>query len=286
MSKKKRHLRDRKGRFRGSIAANPTPPVAAPVMNQAHNDDLEGISRDVQAVAALYRTQEASPWHHPAVRRIINEVAGDLGTSEESVAHALQAWATADEWDFEDKAAPVQEFQYELRDGVPEDTYIRRSLRKLGYEVFLSQRHPVFVYGTLRRGHGNSGLIDPAREQTIATSLPGASMYTKHWGFPYAKEDSPESEIRGELVWLDGSDMESEVRRSLDYLEGFDSDWPSTSHYERVERTVPYTDPHTGKRCETRAWVYFAQGHAKASLRESDRIESGDWAEANARRAR
>lgn len=287
MSKKKRHLRDRKGRFKGSVSTSTVPaPTSAPGITPPDGRDGQDDGHDVRALAALFRTQEAPPWAHPAVRGIVSEVAGDLGVSEESIDRALHAWASADEWEFEDRAAPTQQFQYESRAGVPENSSIRRALRKLGYEVFLSQRHPVFVYGTLRRGHGNSGLIDPARDQTIATYLPGASMYTKHWGFPYAKEDSPENAIRGELVWLDGTEVESEVRRSLDYLEGFDSDWPSTSHYERVERTVPYIDPRTGNRCETRAWVYFAQGHAKASLRESDRIDSGDWAEASTRRAR
>lgn len=193
---------------------------------------------------------------------------------------AVSTWMSADEHAFEDVEVPDPSFRYDLTPGVPTDERTARALRKLGYEHFLTQKHPVFVYGTLRPGQGNYRLMSDAALTSTTASLKGHAIYGAHRGFPYAAEHAdPESITVGDIVWLADSYEGTRARQSMDGLEGFDSDFPSSSHYERVLREVQYVDA-AGNQRTVAAWTYMARGSARRQLREEDRIADGDWVKA------
>ena len=278
-------LRDAKGRFRGSTPRVSSPSqvyVSEAMYSQENVTGGSPVDLEYSNLAAGYslfaRDGSAQEPSESYRQKVVASVATDVGVSPESVDEAYSAWLSAEDGEYEDYFVPNERFRYDLHPSASRASERhKRALRKLGYEHFLRQAHPVFVYGTLRRGQGNSVLMDRAREATVPTSLRGASLYTKHWGFPYAHEDTEGSEIQGELVWLSDSYDGIEARRALDYLEGFDSDFPTNSHYERCERDVVYVDPDSNETRTTKAWVYFARGSAAASLTPDDRLHSGDW---------
>jgi len=285
-------LRDAKGQFRGTLSTAPIPAMAF-VDNNPPKNDSNPTPESTDSIRIAYsalQDQFVKPHETPYDKYktlLIHQVSQDTGISPDSILEALQIWRQTDHVDYEDYPAPSDAFRYDLHPDAPEDSRERKALRKLGYEHFLRQPHPVFVYGTLRQGQGNSILMDSAREETVVARMHGVSMYTKHWGFPYAKEDSDlGSSITGEIVWLSDSREGDEARTALDYLEGFNSDFPSSSHYERVEREVVFAPSKGAALKKTKVWVYFARGSAARSLTESDRLESGDWVkEVNTRRA-
>lgn len=276
-------LRNAKGQFRGTLPSAPVPTLAfaVPAAQAASSNSAPELNDSVGIAYTALRdsfSRSLTPTQVEYKTLIAQRVAMDTGISTDSVLEALHAWRQADHFDYEDYPAPSESFRYDLHQDAPTDPDERRALRKLGYEHFLRQLHPVFVYGTLRQGQGNSVLMDSAREKTVEARMQGVSMYTKHWGFPYAKEDSdPGNSIAGEIVWLSDSREGDDARAALDYLEGFNSDFPSSSHYERVEREVVYSPSEGGEPQRTKVWVYFARGSAARSLAESDRLESGDW---------
>lgn len=211
----------------------------------------------------------------------LSEIAGsaapDLLMRPASVRELVDGWRAAPTDSYEDTASPDLAFRYDLDARVPHDPATARALRKLGYEQFLAQPYPVFVYGTLRSGQGNDRLMTGAVESLSEARLDGVAVYGAHRGFPYAKEhDDPQARVVGEVVWLSPDVNGLRARGSLDGLEGFYSDFPSDSHYERVLREVTYTDAE-GREQTTKAWTYLARGVYARQLQESDRIEHGDW---------
>jgi gamma-glutamylcyclotransferase (GGCT)/AIG2-like uncharacterized protein YtfP len=279
--RKNRYLKDASGKFQGSQPHPASPQDGVPTAG-ASSEFLaaprEVVTSDLNVVYALFSSEPAPVDNTPNVDEAVRRVAESLRLEPDSVRAALDDWTNADNWDFEDYAPPRKEFRYDLAPEAANSPRLQRALRKLGYEHFLRQQHPCFVYGTLRRGQGNSVLLDRARTKTVMAELPGVSIYTQHWGFPYAIEDpDTDTPVVGEIVWLDDSSEGVEARKSLDYLEGFNSDFPSQSHYERVETVISYWDEDADSWETTRAWVYLARGRAADSLRPEDRLTSGDW---------
>lgn len=214
------------------------------------------------------------------LEEIAEKVGEDMNLTAWQVRYALSQWRTRE--DYEDVLVPDEMFRYDLDPLVPTDDATARALRKLGYEHYLAQPHPVFVYGTLRTGQGNHRLMDGAVDSLTAGVAHGVGIYGAHRGFPYATEhDDPQARTQGEVIWLTQDRDGEQARQSLDHLEGFDSDSPSRSHYERVLRpiTVPNSDKNAAPRT-VMAWMYMARGWSKAQLVESDRIPDGDWVEA------
>lgn len=210
-------------------------------------------------------------------------VGRDLGVDPARVQACFGQWRDAEEGLFEDRGAPDRRFRYDVDPAVPGDDATARALRKLGYEHYLAQPYPVFVYGTLRRGHGNHVLLQGAAERIVPAEAPGVAVYGSSYGFPYAAEHSdPSAVAKGEIVWLSRDASGEQARENLDYLEGFDSNFPSTSHYERIVRhiVVPGGD---GTTATVPAWIYLARGNSRQGLREEDRIVHGDWAAARSR---
>jgi gamma-glutamylcyclotransferase (GGCT)/AIG2-like uncharacterized protein YtfP len=206
----------------------------------------------------------------------------DLGMDEQTSAAWFERWRTSGPDAFEDYPAPEENFRYDRDPLVPHDQGTARALRKLGYEHYLAQPHPVFVYGTLRKGQGNHRLMDGAVQQLSTARLSGAAVYGAHRGFPYAKDTTtPGVSVVGDVVWLTADDRGAEARWALDGLEGFSSDYPSGSHYERVLREVHVDSG--GRTVSVPAWTYLVRGQYAEQLLESDRIDDGDWVTARAR---
>lgn len=131
---------------------------------------------------------------------------------------------------------------------------------------------PVFVYGTLRHGHGNwdwalNGRTTGDGTPTPAT-LQGAVMHSRG-GFPYVTPDTDLSNVvHGDLFTITPEHFDA-VMSDLDGLEGYregNHDW---SHYLRVIVTVTTADG------PVQAWTYIVQDVAMAT--SLPRIVSGDW---------
>lgn len=208
---------------------------------------------------------------------VYSKVSASFGGDADRIRSAVSSWMYSEADSFEDVLVPNSAFRYDLTPGVPSDDRTAKALRKLGYEHFLTQPYPVFVYGTLRPGQGNYVVMGDAPVASVRAVLSGHAIYGAHRGFPYAVEHEDPSAITvGDLVWLSDSDSGLQARDNMDGLEGFHSDAPSRSHYERVLRQVSVTDAQGAVERVT-AWTYMARGSARSQLRESERILEGDW---------
>ena len=181
---------------------------------------------------------------------------------------------------YEDVESPDPAFQPDPA-AYPCDKNTARALRKLGFENYLAQRLPVFVYGTLRNGQGNDRLMNGAiADRNEEASVQGVAVYGAGQGFPYALEGDPEDITRGDIVWLEDNDNGDWSRSRLDSLEGFDSDSYSHSHYRRLLREVQYPDSN-GEMQTVHAWTYLAGSYSAATLSPNEKITHGDWVQAS-----
>ena len=137
----------------------------------------------------------------------------------------------------------------------------------------------MFVYGTLRPGQTNYGLV---RSAVIARTLARLDNHSLRAdacaSYPYAVEDRGHSVV-GDLLELKPGTEEAVLRR-LDALEGYrpDATDPEKSHYLRVRRTVTTTsgdDDRGAAGPVIEAWVYLA-GPA-VSPGQQPLVPSGDW---------
>lgn len=113
--------------------------------------------------------------------------------------------------------------------------------------------HRVFVYGTLRKGFGNHGLLAAAKFICNAVSLSKFKMIAS--GIPYVSKE-PVSNIIGEVYEVTDDELSS-----LDRLEGH----PNWYYREPIN----LKNIETGEELE--AEIYFNDG-GKGQL-----IESGDY---------
>jgi gamma-glutamylcyclotransferase (GGCT)/AIG2-like uncharacterized protein YtfP len=262
MSKKRRitprFRRSSNGQFAGSYAGITPPP----------------------ANATPERPRQVPPLPLP-VRDRIAAAARDIEIPHDVLARDFHNWQhNLTDSDFEQVESPDPRFAYTCSSlNVPHDPDLNRALKRLGYEHYLAQRFPVFVYGTLRQGQGNSSLMDPAVANVHAATLRGAAIYGADAPFPYAVENStPNAIVVGELVDLSADTEGRFARHRLDNLEGFDSMFPSDSHYERVQVEVDIDgEPRT-------AWTYLARGLARERLTTMQPIPHGDWVLARSKR--
>ena len=132
---------------------------------------------------------------------------------------------------------------------------------------------PVFVYGTLRHGHGNyRGILAGNTEREAEATIDGAVM-TTNGGFPYVYfDDEDGGTVYGELMWLRASNIDDTMRR-LDRLEGYRADNPEFSLYLRVKVTVTVSE--TGEQVE--AWMYTPSGGKNSRAANLPRVVTGDW---------
>ncbi|MBD2871916.1 gamma-glutamylcyclotransferase family protein [Paenibacillus arenilitoris] len=103
--------------------------------------------------------------------------------------------------------------------------------------------HNVFVYGTLRKGEGNHGLIADAACLAMTASIKGVLIDTG-LGYPGLLEG--EGEVAGELYVVSDRHLER-----LDELEEYFGEGDEENEYDRVEVEVR-TDGGS-----TRAWAYY-----------------------------
>lgn len=239
----------------------------------------ESVSLDSDMLYASNKIVESAGVAEYQITKIAQSVADDLGVDAYLVRKKINRWRDAPEDAYEDMGEEVpREYRYDLTPGVPTDYRTARALRKLGYTQFLEQPYPVFVYGTLRKGQGNSVLFGNDYYQTEPATVNGVGVYGARNAFPYAKEH-PNAAAFGDVFWVDQTEGGQAVRASLDSLEGFDNDFPSSSHYKRVLREAHYID-YDGKQKTTPVWMYLASGRYSIQLRDEDLIADGDWVEA------
>lgn len=100
----------------------------------------------------------------------------------------------------------------------------------------------VFVYGTLKRGHGNHGYLEQHRAPFLGTAVTGERFQMWGRGFPYIFPSAMPTagRIRGELFRVNAACL-----RDLDRLEG------NGHHYER--RLIAVRDE--------RGKVFHAEGY-------------------------
>jgi gamma-glutamylcyclotransferase (GGCT)/AIG2-like uncharacterized protein YtfP len=243
-------------------------------LQQAINHARQGDLPDGRTWAATQRLVVDAELAQRALDTLVRSSAKHQRKNEERLAATFRKWRRTD--DYEDIEAPDSTFHPSSPD-LPSDKHTSRALRKLGFENYLAQRLPVFVYGTLRRGQGNDRLLNSAiTERSEQAHIEGVAVYGADRGFPYAAEFDANAVTRGDMVDLSADADGDWSRQSLDRLEGFDSDRYSKSHYQRVIRRVTYVDA-TGSTRTREAWVYLAGPQVARSLRPQDVIEGGDW---------
>jgi gamma-glutamylcyclotransferase (GGCT)/AIG2-like uncharacterized protein YtfP len=114
---------------------------------------------------------------------------------------------------------------------------------------------PVFVYGTLRKGHGNyNNILKGNTVQEVAAEIHGFKIHSvSPYGgsFPCMVAAGENEKVQGELMYLDEFDAEETMRR-LDRLEGYNESNPY-SMYRREKRNVW----NKMRSDYTEAWVYI-----------------------------
>lgn len=103
----------------------------------------------------------------------------------------------------------------------------------------MEQKHLIFVYGSLRQGHGNHHLLEGASCYGTGQTLSNCAMYVVS-GYPYVTSSEQRYPIIGELYAVDVAMLEK-----LDKMEGH------PRYYVRRETTVVVAGQ------EYTCWMYF-----------------------------
>ena len=98
---------------------------------------------------------------------------------------------------------------------------------------------PIFVYGTLKRGHGNHRQLEDATFQGEAVTVDPFALHVD--GLPMVDRCNPVSPIHGEFYLVDDATL-----ADLDRLEGH------PRYYQRHLTRIILAD-----RTITAAWMYF-----------------------------
>ena len=209
----------------------------------------------------------------------------DWKWSRKNIMESINKWSLTDPQDwsndswYESASSLDPAFRYEENLNLATTPEKVNALRKLGYEHYLAQPLPIFVFGTLRPGQRNfevireEGAIEGIREGKVN----GVVMLThEKFNVPQSMEVSDESQyILGDMIMLSKDSRGEETRRNLDRLEGFNSDSPSDmSSYRRVDKMVKVTND-TGEEELVKAWVYIS---VLVEPADPQRIfKEGDW---------
>ena len=129
----------------------------------------------------------------------------------------------------------------------------------------LSKKHLVFVYGSLRRAHGNHALL--RAHDAIPAGDASTLGYVLHdlGAFPGARPGARTDSILGELYRVDREGL-----AALDHLEGV-----ASGFYERKRVRVFRRDDGPGPRV-LHAWLYVL-GDGYACDERHPVIACGDW---------
>lgn len=135
---------------------------------------------------------------------------------------------------------------------------------------------PIFVYGTLRPGHGNyTRLLEGNTTDERPGRVKGHALYGT--GIPYAVKTRGAGPVIGAVIWIHRGRY-ADVLRQLDILEGYRESDPDDSLYVRVLRPAVCDTPLVGGGSyETfhQVWMYVAGPQFKQ--KRAALIESGDW---------
>ena len=133
---------------------------------------------------------------------------------------------------------------------------------RLAHET--EQRLPMFVYGTLRPGHGNSRLWRGMAEAKYDGECYVLGYRLVGSGFPYAVPAATAQTV-GTLIFPH-AEHDEHVRQHMDWLEGY------PSHYTRVVTAVVTPDGYI------LAWIY-TPADGMAGGREVRQDDNGrfDW---------
>ena len=116
----------------------------------------------------------------------------------------------------------------------------------------------IAAYGTLRKGFGNSTLVD--RENNyLGKGITVEKYQMRASGIPYINK-TPDINIVVDLWKID-----SKMLKSVDRLEGYDPDNHDNSWYKREKIKVKLNDDVID------AWIYFNDTN------RGDLVESGDY---------
>ena len=134
----------------------------------------------------------------------------------------------------------------------------------------------VAVYGTLRTGQGNNGLLDECNSQGTYV-LKGYSLYvmspTNPQSIPFiVKSIEEDAEVTVELFKPRERNCWVETLQRLDWLEGH-PEW-----YTR--ELVELHDASNGELAESKVWVYTFSAQQLAEYKDAGRgmaIPTGDW---------
>jgi len=116
----------------------------------------------------------------------------------------------------------------------------------------MEKKHLVFVYGTLRRVHGNHHLLEGAHCYGVGATKANYAMYMVS-GYPYVTSTEERNPIIGELYAIDDETLDK-----LDKMEGH------PRYYTRREIIVVVEG------VEYTAWMYFRDPYGTL-------IPSGDF---------
>jgi len=130
---------------------------------------------------------------------------------------------------------------------------------------------PFFVYGTLRRGQCNHGLVRDLLAGVRDAALAGFRLYED--GLPYLGPGDGTSVVRGDLLVPRPGDY-GEVLARLDRLEGFRP--PDGGLYVRRACQVRFGDESGEPWRDGEAWVYLGGEHFAYEPRLV--VPGGDWA--------
>ena len=119
---------------------------------------------------------------------------------------------------------------------------MRRRTETITPEGAIKKCPYVFVYGTLKKGHGNNYLL--AEAKYIGRGKTKKRFRLFDVGFPYAVPSEDGARVIGEVYKVESP----EIMQALDWLEGF------PTHYKR--QIIP-VELENGK--IVKAWIYYVK---------------------------
>ena len=139
-----------------------------------------------------------------------------------------------------------------------------------------TERRPIAVYGTLRRGFGNHDLLAGRIRQLFPGCVVGYELVVDR--IPYARP-KPDARLVVEIAWPLPA-LYDQVLADVDYLEGYNPhNHPRRNLYTRVKVTAT-----TNQQDEVEAWLYEAGPHALDSLAALPAVPGNDYANTPTRR--